>query len=154
MEMENYFKAITVIERLNHLLLEAMKIELIRMKVYDINPIQCLLLYKINKTKCTVGELTDRGYYLGANASYNILNLVKNGYMIKEKRGDDGRSSYIKLSRKGINFHKKLESVFLMHAKALEEEGADLDSEHEDLWHLESLWKNLISTDFKYPMPF
>ena len=68
-----YLDSINLIERLHRQFLEVVKGELDRLGVQDINNIQALILYNIGKDDLTVGELTNRGYYLGSNVSYLSL---------------------------------------------------------------------------------
>src|SRR3546814_3438250 len=67
-----YLEAIKLIERLHRQFLEVVKTELDRIGVEDINNIQALILFNIGDEELTVGELTNRGYYLGSNVSYNV----------------------------------------------------------------------------------
>ena len=60
-----YFETIRLIERLHCQFMEVVKGELDRIEVEDINNIQALILANINREELTVGELTNRGYYLG-----------------------------------------------------------------------------------------
>ena len=46
------------------------------------------------------GDLIRRGYYLGSNASYNINNLIKLGYL-SSSEGVDKRTRYLELTTKG-----------------------------------------------------
>ena len=74
-----YFETIRLIERLHRQFLEVFKGELDRIGVEDINNIQTLILANIGREELTVGELTNRGYYLGSNVSYNVKKMVENG---------------------------------------------------------------------------
>lgn len=46
------------------------------------------------------GDLIRRGYYLGSNASYNINNLIKLGYLTSTE-GEDKRTRYLGLTIAG-----------------------------------------------------
>lgn len=145
---ENYFKSIVMIERLQRLFLDVMKVELDRMKIHDINSVQCVVLYNIGMGQYTVGELTNRGYYLGSNVTYNLKSMVKNGYVIQEPCEYDRRASYVKLSDKGLELHKKLDKFFTTHAHDLDQEGMDvtrLDNIFIIGDHLESFWTDLLT---------
>jgi DNA-binding MarR family transcriptional regulator len=149
---ENYFKSVVMIERLHRLFLEVVKVELDRMKIRDINNVQCLVLYNVGRGQVTVGELTNRGYYLGSNVSYNLRKMVQNGYLIQEPSTHDRRSSHVKLSDKGVKLHDKLDELFTMHAKALAQEGIDaVKAEQLDdmLTSLEGFWKSLQTRDLR-----
>jgi DNA-binding MarR family transcriptional regulator len=149
---ENYFKSVVMIERLHRLFLEVVKVELDRMKIRDINNVQCLVLYNVGRGQVTVGELTNRGYYLGSNVSYNLRKMVQHGYLVQEPSPHDRRSSHVKLSSKGLDLHDKLDELFTMHAKALAHEGVDevkgtqLDS---TLSSLDTFWTSLLTRDLR-----
>ncbi|MGV8947891.1 MAG: MarR family winged helix-turn-helix transcriptional regulator [Candidatus Paracaedibacter sp.] len=149
---ENYFKSVVMIERLHRLFLEVVKVELDRMKIRDINNVQCLVLYNVGRGQVTVGELTNRGYYLGSNVSYNLRKMVQNSYLIQEPSSHDRRSSHVKLSDKGMKLHDRLDELFTMHAKALAHEGVD-DKKSEELDNmltsLEGFWTSLLTRDLR-----
>jgi DNA-binding MarR family transcriptional regulator len=149
---ENYFKSVVMIERLHRLFLEVVKVELDRMKIRDINNVQCLVLYNVGRGQVTVGELTNRGYYLGSNVSYNLRKMVQNDYLVQEPSTHDRRSSHVKLSDKGMKLHDKLDELFTMHAKALAHEGVDAaQAEKLDdmLTSLEGFWTSLLTRDLR-----
>ena len=89
---EVYFEPIRLIARLHRQFLEVVKVELDRTGMADINNIQALILSNIGKEELTVGELTNRGYYLGSNVSYNVKKMVENGYLEQERSLHDRRS--------------------------------------------------------------
>src|SRR5476649_1853148 len=111
---ESYFQSVVMIERLHRLFLEVVKVELDRLDIRDINNVQCLVLYNIGKGQVTVGELTNRGYYLGSNVSYNLRKMVQHSYLVQEASAHDRRSSHVKLSDKGLSLHDKLDDLFTM----------------------------------------
>lgn len=149
---DSYFQSVVMIERLHRLFLEVVKVELDRLDVRDINNVQCLVLYNIGKGQVTVGELTNRGYYLGSNVSYNLRKMVQNGYLIQEPSAHDRRSSHVRLSTKGMELHSRLDTLFQLHAKALNNEGIsdngieELDS---TLHKLETFWNSLLIKDLR-----
>ncbi len=149
---ESYFQSVVMIERLHRLFLEVIKVELDRLAIRDINNVQCLILYNIGKGQVTVGELTNRGYYLGSNVSYNLRKMVQNGYLVQEPSMHDRRSSHVRLSNKGMDLHSKLDQLFDMHAAALRQEGVSNDhsKQMEDtLNKLESFWTSLLTRDLR-----
>lgn len=99
---EAYFETIRLIERLHRQFLEVVKVELDRTGIADINNIQALILANIGKEELTVGELTNRGYYLGSNVSYNVKKMVENGYLEQERSPHDRRSVRVRVSGKGL----------------------------------------------------
>jgi DNA-binding MarR family transcriptional regulator len=142
-----YFESIVMIERLHRLFLEVIKAELDKDRVVNINNVQALILYNIGLNELTVGELTQMGYYLGSNVSYNLRKMVQNGYVIQTPSIHDRRSSYIKLSDKGVTLFKKIDAVLLKQSRNVNEY---LSGEHkidelsEILKGLENYWTNLV----------
>jgi len=149
---EIYFDSIVLIERLHRLFLEVIKAELDKLKIHDINNIQCFILYNIGNNKLTVGEITNRGYYLGSNVTYNLKKMVENGYLKQEQSLHDRRSSHIELSEKGLELYKKFERLFQDHAANLSHNNLAEDKVHELatlLSKLESFWSFLITHDIR-----
>ena len=110
-----YLETIRLIERLHRQFLEVVKGELDRRGIQDINNVQGLILYNIGEEDLTVGELTNRGYYLGSNVSYNVRKMVENGYLTQERSPHDRRSVRVKLSDKGLSLWKALDEMFDRH---------------------------------------
>ena len=106
-----YYDSITLIERLHRQFLDVLKVELERAGIFDINNVQSMILYNIGTDQLTVGELTNRGYYLGTNVSYNVKNLVESGYLLQEKAPHDKRSTRVRVSEKGLELVKKLDDL-------------------------------------------
>jgi len=95
----------------------------------------------------TVGEISNRGYYLGSNVSYNLKKLVENGYFIQEKAKHDKRASKIRLSEKGIKLYDKLDKLFNKQASNLKHNGVvdqNLTDTLKLLRKLESYWNFII----------
>jgi hypothetical protein len=76
---QEYFEAIKLVERLHRRFLEVMKAENDSRGTEDMNNIQAHIFYNIGE-----GELTNRGYYLGSNVSFNVRKLVENQYLSQE----------------------------------------------------------------------
>lgn len=143
-----YFEMITVIERLHHLFLDVLKIELDRLRIFDINNIQCFILYNVGKNEMTVGEISNRGYYLGSNVSYNLKKLVENGYFIQEQAQHDKRASKIRLSEKGVKLYDKIDKLFNKQATNLKHNDIveqNLTDTLKLLRKLESYWNFIIA---------
>lgn len=131
-----YLETILLIERLHRRFLDVVKSELDRLKVEDINNVQTLILYNIGNDVLTVGELTNRGYYLGTNVSYNVKHLVQTEYLIQEKAPHDKRSTRVKLSEKGSELVKKMDLL-------IERNVADLDRRSPGLAFLTDVNKSM-----------
>lgn len=149
---EVYFDSIVLIERLHRLFLEVIKAELDKLQIQDLNNIQCFILYNIGENKLTVGEITNRGYYLGSNVTYNLKKMVEKGYLVQEQSLHDRRSSHICLSTKGLDLYKKFETLFANQSNSLANNGLALEQVQELsglLTKLESFWSFLITHDHR-----
>ena len=139
---EVYLEAIRLTERLHRQFLEVVKAELDSHNLDDINNVQSLILYNIGRDELTVGELTNRGYYLGSNVSYNVRKLVENGYLIQERSVHDRRSIRVKLSPKGLVLCDRIDAMFERQVKALLAQGSldDLYAAANYYRRLERFW--------------
>ncbi len=143
MVLQAYLESISLIERLHRQFLDVVKAELDGLGIHDINNVQSLILFNIGDEELTVGELTQRGYYLGSNVSYNLKKMVENGYIAQERSPHDRRSVRIRLSEKGAALWKNLSEMFQRHAATLAEEHADGErilNANETLRLLEQFW--------------
>ena len=148
---EVYLETILLIERLHRRFLDVVKSELDRLKIEDINNVQTLILYNIGDDQLTVGELTNRGYYLGTNVSYNVKNLVESGYLIQEKAPHDKRSTRIRLSDKGLALCEKIDALYQRNVDHLSKEmdASALTSLNKTLSQLERFWTDYINNIYK-----
>lgn len=146
-----YTESILLIERLHRRFLDVVKAELDRLKIDDVNNVQTLILYNISGEQLTIGELTNRGYYLGSNVSYNVKKLVENGYLVQERAPHDKRSSRIKLSEKAVNLCKKIDELYQRNIEVLSRETSqnELSALNKTLSQLETFWTNYINNIHK-----
>lgn len=146
-----YTESILLIERLHRRFLDVVKTELDRLKIDDINNVQTLILYNISGEVLTIGELTNRGYYLGSNVSYNVKNMVESGYLTQERAPHDKRSTRIKLSDKGMALCTKVDELYQRNVEALSKEmkEADLAGLNTTLSNLERFWSDYINNIHK-----
>ncbi len=121
-----YLGVINQIERLHRQFLEVIKNEI--EGIQDINNIQTIILYNIGDEEVTVGELTNRGYYLGSNVSYNLKKMVENGYLIQERSSHDRRSVRVHVSEKGRLLCQKVDAIFTRHIDILKERQFTLEN--------------------------
>jgi DNA-binding MarR family transcriptional regulator len=143
-----YYETVLLIQRVHRHFLEVVKADLDRQGVQDINNVQALILYNIGTDELTVGELTARGYYLGSNVSYNVKEMVENGYLAQERSPHDRRSVRVKLSEKGLALHKTLGEHFAKQVGALSGSGIsadELSKTCETLKKLERFWTGMIN---------
>jgi len=146
-----YTESILLIERLHRRFLDVVKTELDRLKIDDINNIQTLILYNISAEQLTIGELTNRGYYLGSNVSYNVKKLVENGYLMQEKAPHDKRSTRIRLSEKGLQLCQRIDELYQRNVDQLgkEMQADSLSGLNKTLSQLEKFWTDYINNIYK-----
>lgn len=146
-----YTESILLIERLHRRFLDVVNTELDRLKIDDINNVQTLILYNINSEQLTIGELTNRGYYLGSNVSYNVKKLVENNYLTQERAPHDKRSMRIRLSDKGLQLCKQIDDLYQRNVDALSKEmdAPTLNALNSTLSHLERFWTDYINNIYK-----
>jgi DNA-binding MarR family transcriptional regulator len=96
-----YLQITRMIERLHRRHLDMLRYELDRLGIDGISAAQALMMTKIKGQSISVRDLVERGYYLGSNASYNIKQLVKSGFVIQERSPHDRRSIRLKLTEDG-----------------------------------------------------
>jgi DNA-binding MarR family transcriptional regulator len=143
-----YLVSLKLIERLHRLLLDVIKDEFERLGRTDVNSVQALLLYNIGDAELTAGELTSRGYYLGSNVSYNLKKLVDAGYIDHQRSTVDRRSVRVKLTDKGLEICKLVNTLYQRQLKSLEQVGGigsdDLKVLNKALIRLERFWTDQI----------
>lgn len=147
-----YLESILLIERLHRRFLDVVKAELDRLKIDDINNVQTLILYNIGQEELTVGELTNRGYYLGSNVSYNVKKMVENGYLVQERSPHDKRSVRVKVSPKGLEVCKRMDELYMRHVDLLRRKDPQLEvlaHINGELLSMERFWTDNISASFK-----
>lgn len=116
---EVYGQLTQMIERLHRRMLDVIRYELEQAGVSDINPAQALMLTKIEGREVALRDIIERGYYIGANASYNIKQLVEAGYVLQKRSDHDKRSAKVSLTEKGEDLCRKLVEFNAEQAKRL-----------------------------------
>lgn len=150
---EVYFDVIMTIERLHRLFLDVIKAELDRMQIQDISHIQCFILYNIGENQLTVGEVTNRGYYLGSNVTYNLKKMLENGYLVQEQSIHDKRSSHVRLSPKGLELFQNFDSILEQHTRNMKHHSLndqDLKTLKSSLQKLESFWNLTVTQELRF----
>jgi DNA-binding MarR family transcriptional regulator len=142
-----YLETLSLIERLHRRFLDVVKAELDHLGLQDVNNVQSLILYNIGDDVLTVGELTNRGYYLGSNVSYNVKKLVENGYLEQQRSPHDRRSVRVRLSAKALELCERINALHDRHVQEMFAEVADageFDSVNTSLRALERFWTDQL----------
>lgn len=143
-----YLETISLIERLHRECLEVIKADLDRQGIRDLNNVQAMILFNIGKDTLSVGELTNRGYYLGSNVSYNVKKMVENGYLMQERSTHDRRAVHVRLSPKALEVCDRMDEMYDRHLKAMSSEIAtqgDLETINTTLRRIERFWAHGLS---------
>ena len=114
----------------------------------DINNVQAVLLSNIENENVTVGELTQRGYYMGTNVSYNVKKLVEHGYLVQERSSHDRRTTRVHLSDKGKSVVASVNALLEQNVTALSDIGLSDEKLHsviDNLRVLERFWSDYIN---------
>ena len=146
---KSYMELLHTVERLQRLNLEVVKKELDSINVRNINNVQALIVYHIGESELSVGELTQRGYYLGSNASYNLRKLVETGYIEQFPSPHDKRSFHIRLSKQGLELFHKIDKVMVNHANHVTQHVLpmkEIESIHSQLLKWEGFFREALTT--------
>ncbi len=144
---KDYLETIALVERLHRECLEVIRADLDRQGIRDLNNVQALILFNIGADELTVGELTNRGYYLGSNVSYNVKKMVENGYLIQERSLHDRRAVNVRLSQKGLDVCERMHTMFERHSQTLSTgiiTNEELHGANILLRRIERFWANSI----------
>jgi len=142
--VNSYLTTIALVERLHRQCLEVVKAELDRHGVRDLSNVQAMILFNIGADELTIGELTQRGYYLGSNVSYNVKKMVENGYLIQERSRHDRRAQNVRLSDKALAVRAKMQTMYDRHIASLGAEIPPLEQSNKQLLKLERFWNSQI----------
>ncbi len=139
-----YGEITRLVERLHRRYLDAIRYELSKLGVDDINSVQALLLMNVQDTEVTIRELVDRGYYIGSNVTYNVRHLVDSGYLMQNRSERDQRSVRIHATEKGRELCQGLRDMEMRHASSVDVGPEGIDSARQYLRGLERVWSDSI----------
>jgi DNA-binding MarR family transcriptional regulator len=145
---DTYIDVVALLERTHRRFLEVVKLELDNLGIPDINNMQAMILFNIGDLEMTVGELTTRGCYLGANVSYNVKKMLEAGYIVQQRSLHDRRAVKVRLTEKGLALRAKLASMHDRHVVSLAqglEQADDLVAAHKTLRKLERFWTQILA---------
>jgi len=133
-----------LIERMHRRFLDVVRVELNRLGIENISPVQAMMLDNIGDEEISVRDLIERGYYLGSNASYNLKQLVDGGYVERRASSRDRRAAQLKVSPSGKKILDALASLNAQMAEPLLPEAADIETVWRILRRLERRWSDAI----------
>ncbi len=115
-----YLETVQLMERLHKQFLELIQGELDESRTDDINSVQALIVHAIGAEEVLIGDLIQRGYYLGTNVSYNVRRLIETGYLAQARSEHDRRAVKIRLTDKGAALSARLDQAFEGHVRQLD----------------------------------
>lgn len=137
--------------RLHRRYLDVVRIELERMGVDSIAPVQGVMLLSIGDGGLSLRDLVVQGYYLGANAASNMKALLEAGLIETQERADgDRRRTELHLTEAGRGLREQLRRVETAHIDSLAHgaQAADeLWATYRTLRRLEQTWADVIRSD-------
>ncbi|PLU72534.1 MarR family transcriptional regulator [Sinorhizobium medicae] len=140
-----YFELARVMERASRRFSGLLRAELTKLGVDDIGPAQAMVLLAIGDAELSVGELLDRGHYVGSNISYYLKQLADGDYIDRIASQRDKRSARIRLSVKGRQVCAGLREAAKGYERALshgEQDRRNLEIAFQTLHRLELVWGN------------
>ena len=105
----------------------------------DLNPAQVLLLFNLGNEEMSIRDMMRRGIYAGTNASYNLKNLVANGYVERVQSTTDRRSVRIRATRKADDIVATMWQIIARMARRLDHDGLDAPARADGLSFMEGL---------------
>lgn len=146
-DLAAYHDLARIVERMQRRFLDVVRMELGRLGVDDISPVQALMLMVIGGDELSVRDLMERGYYLGSNASYNLKQLVEAGYVDRGASQRDRRTARLRLSDSGRRLYGDLRRLERVQAEMLVRTEADREElavTYRTLRRLERIWSDMI----------
>lgn len=140
---DKYFYIIMMAEKLHRLFLDILKKELEKNNMPDITGVQGMIIYNIGPNKISVGEISNRGYYLGSNVTYNLKKMIDHGYIEQVPSPHDKRSNHVLLTDKGTKIYNTVEALVEKHVNNMPDHNIkedDLRQSHATLRSLEQFW--------------
>ena len=98
------------LERTHLAMRSALRTELTLLSA-DINEIQAMIIHGIGNKTLTSSDIRSTGCYNGTNASYNLNELIRLGYITKKIAKSDKRSVTIKLTGKGTEMMHSINEI-------------------------------------------
>jgi DNA-binding MarR family transcriptional regulator len=153
--LTSYLEFVRSLERVHRQFLEVVKAELDKIGIQDINNVQTLILFNIGLDELTIGELINRGYYLGSNVSYNVRKMVENDYLEQQRSVHDRRSVRVRLTHKGKDLFTQFRDIFAAHADRLANahlKESEVRQAVDTLHKAEKFWGGIIEYNLYNPV--
>lgn len=133
-----------LIERMHRRFLDVLRLELNRIGIRDISPVQAMMISNIGDEEISVHELIERGYYLGSNASYNLKQVVEGGYVSRNISSRDRREARLTVTPKGKQILDAMAKMNTESAQPFMQDAADFAASWRLLRKLERRWSESV----------
>jgi MarR family transcriptional regulator, exopolysaccharide II synthesis transcriptional activator len=140
-----HFELARMIERVNRRFASLLRTEMTKLGIEDVGPAQAMVLLAIGDVELSVGELLDRGHYVGSNISYYLKQLADGGYIDRVASQRDKRSARIRVTEKGEKLCANLRDAGGAYNRVLARDADDLrnlEIAFQTLHRLELVWGN------------
>jgi DNA-binding MarR family transcriptional regulator len=140
-----HFELARMIERVNRRFASLLRTEMAKLGIDDVGPAQAMVLLAIGDVELSVGELLDRGHYVGSNISYYLKQLADGGYIDRVASQRDKRSARIRVTEKGEQLCANLRDAGGAYNRILARDADDLrnlEIAFQTLHRLELVWGN------------
>jgi DNA-binding MarR family transcriptional regulator len=121
-----HFELARMIERVNRRFASLLRTEMTKLGIEDVGPAQAMVLLAIGDVELSVGELLDRGHYVGSNISYYLKQLADGGYIDRVASQRDKRSARIRMTEKGEQLCANLRDASGVYNRELARDADDL----------------------------
>lgn len=116
---QNFSELTVRLNRLNKSFMDNLEYDLDIKGIDDINITQALMIKNIGNSKANITNITNHGYFIGTNITYNVNLLLQKGYLVKDMDTADNRCVYLSLTKKGLAILKIINSSMLSQKDAL-----------------------------------
>ena len=136
-----------MVGRLHRQFLDLIRIELLRLHIEDLLPVQAQMLLSISDGASSLPMLVSTGHYLASEAAVHVKSLLETGYI--EIQGER-RKGFLRLAPKGeqlATILQKLEIDYSANLLLGRDGDADLATTLRVLRKLEQTWRDTLRLD-------
>lgn len=122
-----YLRVVHLIDLSHRLFMDLLQVELEkRICEPSVTPVQALILFNLGDQELSIGDITERGCYLGTRVSHNLDKLIDGGWLERRKCPHDRRATLVRATATGRQLQDKLAKAFEGHANLVDPaSGAD-----------------------------
>lgn len=143
-----YLRVVHLIDLSHRLFMDLLQVELEkRICEPSVTPVQALILFNLADQELSIGDITERGCYLGTRVSHSLDKLIEGGWLERRKCPHDRRATLVRATATGRELQSKLAKAFEQHAGLLDPasgaENSPLSDLTERLEGIASFWRTM-----------